>query len=243
MPNTILRFYNEVDPTRALNQETLRIKDILHLFEPGNSARFLDIGCYDGSKTMALATHMHAQEVCGVDFLSERLEQARERGIEIKVADLNAQEPLPYLDGYFDCIFVGDVIEHLFSPDFLLMEICRLLRQGGYAVLTTPNLASWRNRIALLLGWQPFGTEVSTRYRVGNPRAPRGMPSGHIRVFTASALGDLVQYYGLRTERLAGLTLGGQRTGLERLTTLVDSGLLRLRSTLCDELVIKVRRQ
>lgn len=87
-----------------------------------------------------------------------------------------------------------DVIEHLFDIDRLLFEVKRMLKPGGIAVITTSNLASWYNRLSLLFGWQPFWTEVSTKFVIGNPlrerRAKCGgiMPSGQ-RIFTPLALG------------------------------------------------------
>jgi len=158
------------------------------------------------------------------------------------MVDLNSEKALPFSDGLFNSIFIGDVIEHVFSPDFLLSEIYRLLCPGAYAILTTPNLSSWRNRIAICLGWQPFSTEVSTFYRVGNPFAPYGKPSGHIRVFTPRALRELIGYYGLQIERLEGRMVKVKPTGFMRFTVIVDRLFLKLRSTFCDEIIVKVRK-
>lgn len=168
MQDQVHQFYLNGDELREKKEWPARDR-VLQLFERDPSARLLDIGCHDGSKTEQIATHIGTAAVCGVDFLTDRLDQAVARGIGVKPVDLNHNQPLPYEDGTFDCVYVGDVIEHIFSPDFLLQETCRLLQAGGYAVLTTPNLASWRNRVGLLFGWQPLSTEVSTVARFGNP--------------------------------------------------------------------------
>lgn len=243
--NPIVNFYQTADGTRQVSQtDEVRVRHLLPLFEPGRSDAFLDIGCYDGRKTELLTNLLGAKRVCGIDFLSERLEQASRRGIEAKQFDLNAGLPIHYEEQTFDFIFVGDVIEHIFSPDHLLQEIARLLRPGGYAILTTPNLASWRNRLVLLLGWQPFMTEVSTQYKVGNPLAPGGLPSGHIRMFTPRALRELPAKYNLVVEYLGGQILPNAPVGwVGRASHLVDQLCFRYRSTLCDELVIKLRKK
>lgn len=242
MNDMVRKFYREVDPTRIPNENMGFLKDILHMFEVAKDQKFLDIGCYDGSKTKIISSFIDANQTYGVDFLFDRLITSKVRGINVLIVDLNSEHLLPFVDEYFDAIFVGDVIEHLFSPDHLLSEIYRLLRPGGYAVITTPNLASWRNRIVLSLGWLPFSTEVSTSYRVGNPRAPSGKPSGHIRVFTSGALRELTSLYGFRTELLEGKMVGVKPVGLVYLTQLVDRFFARFRSTLCDELAIKLRK-
>jgi SAM-dependent methyltransferase len=245
--NPVLEFYQDADQTRqpkGTGTARSRVSQLVPLLEPHHSAYFLDIGCYNGTKTHYIARFVQAECVVGTDFLYHQLRQAQAYNVHTLIADLNAGLPLPFGDETFDFIFVGDVIEHIFSPDYLLQEIARLLRQGGYALLTTPNLASWRNRLVLLLGWQPFATEVSTRYRVGNPLMPGGIPSGHIRVFTPRALRELSQAYNLDVEYLGGVGLPGAKAGwISILAAMLDQVLLRLHSTLADELVIKLRKR
>ncbi|WP_129672186.1 bifunctional 2-polyprenyl-6-hydroxyphenol methylase/3-demethylubiquinol 3-O-methyltransferase UbiG [Candidatus Chloroploca sp. Khr17] len=242
--NSIAAFYEFADSSRhSSTSDKRRVHSLLTLLEPGQSDSFLDIGCYDGTKTAMIAGYLRSEIVYGVDFLRERLQQAMARGISAINVDLNATTPLPFNDRTFDFIFVGDVIEHLFSPDYLLQEISRLLRPGGYAVLTTPNLASWRNRIVLLFGWQPFMTEVSTNYRVGNPYALDGVPSGHIRIFSPRAMRELPEKYGLRVECLGGQILSSAPQGIVgHLSQWVDYAVYAAYPTLCDELVVKLRR-
>jgi hypothetical protein len=68
-------------------------------------------------------------------------------------------------------------------------------------VVSTPNLAWWINRVLLLLGMQPIGTEVGTEsisYGSGvlSSRLSSFVPAGHIRPFTARALKDLAEASG-----------------------------------------------
>lgn len=243
MHERIHKFYESADLVRTDSTgDRERILSLVDLLEDGPIASFLDIGCYDGSKTVLLANFVQAERIYGVDFLPTRLAQAQARGIEIKAVDLNA-DPLPFADAEFDFVFCGDVIEHLFSPDRLLEEVARILRPDGYALLTTPNLASWRNRLVLLFGWQPFGTEVSTRTRVGNPRVVQAVPSGHIRVFVPRALRELSEMCGFWVEYLGGLVVDGSSGDwIEIASRTVDKIIARFCPTLCDELVIKLRK-
>lgn len=240
----IRRFYEKIDTGKAPSEGGLdTLAHLLPYFDRDPEARFLDIGCYDGSLTRAIWEHSQAREAQGVDFLEERLQEARQHGILAHSVDLNQDAPLPFSDGSFDFIFCGEVIEHLFSPDYLLEEIFRLLKPGGYVVLTTPNLASWRNRVSLLLGWQPLGSEVSTRYRVGHPRAPQGHPSGHLRLFTPRALRELAPRYGFAVERLAGYCLSASSVdGIARVAGALDRGIARWLPSWCDQIVLKARK-
>lgn len=43
-------------------------------------------------------------------------------------------------DGVFDCVVAMEVLEHIPRPDMALAEIGRVLRSGGWAVVSTPFL-------------------------------------------------------------------------------------------------------
>ncbi len=202
----------------------------------------LDVGCFDGTKSILYAQAAKCAEVWGVDFLPDKLAEARQRGLHTLEADLNTDLPLPFPPASFDIIVCSEVIEHVFSPDDLLEEMARLLKPDGYILLTTPNLASWKNRLALGLGWQPFAAEVSTRDRYGNPWATRGRPSGHIRLFTLCALLELVRAIGLRPVRVDGVMLRSpQRNLVGALSRLGDTLFARFPS-LADRLILRLEK-
>jgi SAM-dependent methyltransferase len=51
-------------------------------------------------------------------------------------ADLAA--PLPFTDAAFDAVICTEVLEHVADATVLLEELARVLRPGGYAVVTVP---------------------------------------------------------------------------------------------------------
>lgn len=96
----------------------------------------------------------------------------------------------------FDVVFCGEVLEHLFAPDALVEQIRDVMGDDAIFVVSTPNLAYWRNRVLLLFGISPFylenaaGMKLGRRFRAlgqGNPT------EGHIKVFTYRALIDLLE--------------------------------------------------
>nr|WP_274378796.1 class I SAM-dependent methyltransferase [Sulfolobus islandicus] len=97
-----------------------------------------------------------------------------------------------FKDEYFDVILLIDVIEHLFYTDDAINEIKRVLKEKGIVVISTPNLSSFANRILLLLGYQPLGTEVSARKHYGRPNKYniREGVAGHIRAFSNKPFGQ-----------------------------------------------------
>jgi len=62
---------------------------------------------------------------------------------------------LPFENNYFDFVFAGEIIEHLFDSRFFLKEVHRVLKINGYLILSTPNLARIDDRLKFLLGKTP----------------------------------------------------------------------------------------
>lgn len=170
--------------------------------------RVLDIGCGVGTVGSYFKGLLGAREAWGLELSRGRAEAAQASGIKAVLCDLN-QEAMPFKKGSFDAVFCGEVIEHLVDPDHLLDEIGRVLTSGGVCVLTTPNLACWFNRLALLLGWQPFATSVSFRREVGRPKVFVGDYGcrDHLRVFTLRALRELLEVKGFRILEVKGCSL------------------------------------
>jgi SAM-dependent methyltransferase len=72
------------------------------------------------------------------------------------------------------------------SPAPLLSEIRRVLRPGGYLILSTPNGANLQNRLKLLLGRTPMFPIETWYYQVPF--------SGHIREFTMDELTKILGF-------------------------------------------------
>ena len=124
-------------------------------------ARLLDIGCQTGINTLRLAGAAGARQVVGLEYNLRTVREAAKQGIWPLLGDAN--RGLPLADASVDVVTAMDVLEHLTDPRMLVREAHRVLCPGGYLVLATPNLASWHNIMALLLGLQPFsGPNVTT---------------------------------------------------------------------------------
>jgi SAM-dependent methyltransferase len=133
----------------------------------------------------------------GID-INEEVKLKIPKIIELLILDLN-NDKIPYPDEYFDLGIACEVIEHLANPDNLLSEASRVIKKGGYFLISTPNLASWLNRILLMLGLVPIHYEISWKYRLGD--SVIGLPprkyiaSGHIKLYTYHALLEHLRLY------------------------------------------------
>lgn len=185
-------------------------ENILSMYENSSGdVKFLDLGCDNGKWTMKMAKKIGTKKVYGTEILEESANQAKKNGVEVSIGDLNKR--LPYRDEMFDVVHANQVIEHLNDTDMFLDEIYRILKPGGYAVISTENLASWHNIGALILGFMPFSlTNISSKKAaIGNPLAPHAGKEAtiasswqHMRIFTIYGLKELSREVGFIVERV-----------------------------------------
>jgi len=162
----------------------VRIQIILELI--GSHKEVLDVGCYDG--LISAEIKERGNLVHGIDISQKATDLARQRGILATTGDLD--DGLPFPDRSFDVVFAGEVIEHVLDVDFLIDEVNRVLKDKGFVVMTTPNLASLGRRLLLLLGKNPV---IETSWKKGS--------AGHVRYFVKNTLFDLFEAHSFRVER------------------------------------------
>lgn len=177
----------------------------------GPVERLLDIGCDDGAWTIQLARATGASEVHGVEIVPAAADEAERRGIQVWRIDANL--PLASIPGdTFDAVHSNQVIEHVANVDTFVSEIHRILRPGGYAVVSTENGSSWHNIGAAVLGWQIFSlTNVSGKAAgLGNPWAlQRGSEAfspawRHRTIFNYRGLIEMFEVHGFREVTIRG---------------------------------------
>src|SRR3989344_2258974 len=59
-------------------------------------------------------------------------------------------DKFPWPDGFFDAITAWEVFEHLENPYHLIREVERMLKPGGFLVLSMPNAISLISRLLFL---------------------------------------------------------------------------------------------
>jgi SAM-dependent methyltransferase len=150
--------------------------------------RLLDVGC--GAGEFSARFLAAGWRVFGLDLVEGQVLRAVDRGLRAVVGEV--ADSLPFRAGSIDLVFAGEIIEHLIDTDGFLAEIRRVLRPGGTVILTTPNLASFENRLRLLLGRYPEWVD----YRLGS--------SGHVRAYTPRVLKAQLAEHGLPVERHLG---------------------------------------
>jgi 2-polyprenyl-3-methyl-5-hydroxy-6-metoxy-1,4-benzoquinol methylase len=176
-----------------------------------DSVVLLDLGCDDGVWTRRLAEAVGAGEMHGVEIVEEPARKAAENGVKVRRLDLS--QPMDELpSGAFDLVHANQVIEHVPNVDIFVSEVYRLLKPGGYAVVSTENGSSWHNVFAAAMGWQIFSlTNVSSlKAGLGNPFAiqrggdPYTGTWTHKTIFNYRGLIEMFETHGFRKVEIAG---------------------------------------
>jgi SAM-dependent methyltransferase len=112
-------------------------------------ARVLEVGCGPGEASERIARELGA-EVVAVDTSARMVELARGRGVDARIADVQA---LPFDEGSFDCALAAWVLFHVADLDLAIAELARVLQPGGRLVAVTNSV------LHLAELWQLVGGE------------------------------------------------------------------------------------
>jgi ubiquinone/menaquinone biosynthesis C-methylase UbiE len=125
-----------------------RIESIRALFneevnQRGDRLSILDVGCGDALPLFILNSDINTSEYYGIDVslldiaFAEKLKELLEAdNVTFVVGDAGR---LPFQDSLFDIVICSEVLEHLKHPEACLKEIRRILKNGGTALISTPN--------------------------------------------------------------------------------------------------------
>ncbi len=100
-----------------------------------------------GSATGALLSWLQFRgwEVLGIELSAEMAEWAqRERGLDVRALRL---EEAKLKDASFDLVHASHLIEHLNDPRAFVQEVKRILRPGGWFILSTPAIDGLQARL------------------------------------------------------------------------------------------------
>jgi len=121
---------------------------ILNFLGAGEGKRLLDVGSADGYLAEILSARGY--EVTCLEGDPDLARRAAGKCRRVVVADLDHE--VPQLDGPYDVIVYGDVLEHLRDPLRVFSALNRYLARDGRVCVSVANVAHLWVRIWLLLG-------------------------------------------------------------------------------------------
>lgn len=188
----------------TINAEGVRVtRAKLSAIHFSSKKTILDVAC-----GVSLLGKTFGSKVYGMDVNPEAGSFARKNGIVFTRG--NVENKWNYPNSFFDMVIASHIIEHVINPDHIVLEAKRVLKKGGLLIVCTPNLAAWFNRILLFFGHQPYFTEVSTMDKTLGMKFTRNLtpmrnPLGHLRIFTPSALRDILEFHGFTVIKNTGI--------------------------------------
>jgi SAM-dependent methyltransferase len=116
------------------------LEKIIDIFRDEKTGKVLDLGCGDGDYAKGLKEL--GFEVIASDVDEKRFKYSEQ--VDFKCCDITQRLPFP--DNCFDYVLLLEVIEHLRNPYAVVPEINRIIKEGGFLIISTPNVLSLKSR-------------------------------------------------------------------------------------------------
>jgi SAM-dependent methyltransferase len=191
------------------------VREIL-LSSPLQSRRVIELGCGSGNglfETIDVCTEIKEVHWCGLDLnlLAIQTGECRSRfrkternaqPVPFPTADLNC---LPFSNESFDILLCAEVLEHMLEPKKVIEEMARILKPGGYALMTTPNPNNLIERLGYAIDKISQGA-LKRRYwsgydQVSAPPLEAEVGFGHVSVHPYRIWRTWLEGAGLRVVR------------------------------------------
>jgi 2-polyprenyl-3-methyl-5-hydroxy-6-metoxy-1,4-benzoquinol methylase len=164
------------------------------------SKSFLELGCGDGFILDSLYKE-GIRTLRGTTYRERDIDYIRTRDypeyLQIDCGiDLN--RPLPYENGAFDVVYSTEVIEHVEGHRNFIREAARVLKPGGWLVITTPNIHRILSRINFALS----GIHLTKQSLIPWTYGPERMEEFHHRCVDFPLMHWLLWTAGLRIKEI-----------------------------------------
>ena len=136
------------EATLSQDQASERLQDALLDFIPEKSGRILDVACGMGASTRRLLNHYPAENIWAINISEKQIESTRSNAPGCNAQVMNAVD-MGFDNDFFDSILCIEAAMHFETRQKFLEESFRVLKPGGYLVLSDILLTS-RARLAQL---------------------------------------------------------------------------------------------
>ena len=139
--NHMDRVYNSRNPlVRIVHRD--RLNAIINSLPKKKNQVILDAGCGEGHLMLKMYQSIPLNKYYGFDVSHTALQSAKKKCkfAKLKYMDLS---DIKIKNNFFDVIVCTEVIEHIYEYQDVINEFKRVLKKGGYLILTFPNEFFW----------------------------------------------------------------------------------------------------
>ena len=153
-----------VDPSAVRHNKTMfvvkeAIANLIRRFA-SNANSILEVGAENGWQTLAYRDQLAAPSRAVIyDWKDQRFEHVKSSGVEFFQVNIETDR-FPDPSGSFDVVVINQVLEHIKNIYLPLTEMHRILKVGGYLIVSVPNISALHNCLLLALGRQPTTTAI-----------------------------------------------------------------------------------
>ncbi len=160
------------------------------IFEDRRHRKVLDVAAGAGVAARRIRMMSSAGILCN-DISHSALSILHSEGMPVISFDIDdTKANFPFADGSFDTIVSLATIEHIINLDHHLQEVYRVLEDGGYLYISSPNYASLRSLPGYLFEGRSFHNPLKEKDRYEF--------YAHVRFFTYTTLLEFVTSFGFR---------------------------------------------
>jgi len=176
----------------------------------------IDVGCAQGNFSLSLAEIGYKTH--GVDLRSNFIAYAKlktsfeeEHNVEWIVADA---KNLPFQKSSIDCVLLLEILEHTTTPEKMVKEAYRVLKKGGYLIISTVN----QKRIRMSAKSQSYSDfKRNSQKRCRGPSDSTAKGSEHIFEFQVVEVQRLLRKFNTKILDIKLVTFLGFRLVLSKL--------------------------
>ena len=149
----------------------------------------LEVGCGQGETGAALKKEGRAFWVTGIELVDDAAQCANKILDQVIIGNIEHIE-LPFSQGQFDVVILGDVLEHLVDPWKQLKRLLQYVSPNGIVVASIPNVRNWRVVVPLLVAgeWEYKDSGI--------------LDKTHLRFFTKKSITKLFELNNLRIKKI-----------------------------------------
>ena len=208
MAESLKRIAERLDDNNTSKVERVQRRaftDLLNKLPLPNSATALSIstgdGCWD---LLAFENEPRIASIDATDVVPNPVNTEDQALLNTEgiwnFTQVDKEAVLPFKDGDYDLVYHHDVLEHVQKPYLFVKEQYRVLKSGGWLILSTPNLFRPANVAKLLIG------NLSFPYKIGYTKGIGDYI--HTKEYTANDIILLLEEAGFVKVSIESLYLG-----------------------------------